>query len=266
MNTRGLCKELKLLRNYNRKIRSRYQLVIILAAIVSSLSFHATCFADSESNAEKDELEIALEKRKVLRERLKLANDEFESIKTSISKPSGSAAEQIEIQYKLKKMQRDISALAQELKDNASDIEKEKRFKDLWTLWSAAVVKSQNDFAFNQDKFMQTNKDKIIQLIFDRAVPRNFYDQSVFFNPQLVVDTVPSKIIDEPSRVLLLSMQASEKRKLTLSMLVNTAKRVVNLYSDFKRATNEKDKERAYQGLVDLAGKIAVDEVINHNR
>lgn len=113
---------------------------------------------------------------------------------------------------------------------------------------------------------MQTNKDKIIRLIFDRVVPRNFYYQSVFFNPQLVEDTVPSKIIDEPSRVLLLSIQESEKRKLTLSMLVNTAKRVVNLYSDFKRAKNETDKEYAYQGPIDLAGETAVDEVINHNR
>ncbi len=123
-------------------MRSRYKLVIVLAAIVSSMSFHATCRADSESSVEKDDLKVALEKRKVLREKLKLANEEFESIKTSISNPSGSAAEQIEIQYKLKKMQREFYALRQELKDNASDIEKEKRFEDLWTLWSASVVKS----------------------------------------------------------------------------------------------------------------------------
>lgn len=241
-------------------------MAIVLMAIVSSMSFHATCRADSGSAVEKDDLEIALDKRKVLREKLKLANDEFESIKTSISKPSGSVSEQIEIQYKLKKMQRDISALDQELKDNASDIEKEKRFEDLWTLWSATVVKSQSYFAFTQDKFVQTNKDKIIHLIFDRVVPRNFYDQSVFFNPQLVVDTVPSKIADEPSRVLLLSMQENEKRKLTLSRLFSAAKRVINLYSDFKRAKKETDKEYLYQELVDLAGKTAVDEVLNHNR
>ncbi len=61
-------------------------------------------------------------------------------------------------------------------------------------------------------------------------------------------------------------MQENEKRKLTFSMLFNSAKRVVNLYSDFKRAKNETDKEYAYQGLIDLAGKTAVDEVMNHNR
>lgn len=246
---------------------SKYQLGIVLAAIVSSLSFHPTCFADAESNSEKDELEIALEKREVLRERLKLANDEFESVKKSVSNPSGSAAEQIEIQYKLKKMQREFDALMQELKDNASDIKKQKRLKDLWILWTAAIENSPDvNFMFGADKYVYANKDKIMKMVFEKVVPRNTYDQSIFFGPQCVVDTIPSEVINESSRALLLSMQENEKRRFLLSMLFDVSKNLVSNYFDYERATNEKDRQHAHQRLVDFAGQATVDEILNHNR
>lgn len=97
---------------------------IFAAVLILTIAYSGSRLAArAEEHTSSDPLAVALEKRKILREKLKQANEEYEPMKAEVEKPDKSPSEQIEMQYKLKRFTRDLNQLKAELKENNKEIQ-----------------------------------------------------------------------------------------------------------------------------------------------
>jgi len=248
-----------------KKLFFRFAFALILTGQFVAFVPMMYCRADEQKNANSDPFASALEKRKAATEKLKAANEEFESLKAAVAKPAKSDSDCIEMQYRLKKAQREINQIRQELKDSESDINKAIEFNNLWKLWQAALKNSSELMELmSADKFTNGNKEELLQLIFQKAVPRNSYDFGSNINPQVVGNKAVKDIETEHSTALLKTMEGTDARKKILSLLRQSITNLVTAYFEYQNAVSDEERQRSFQKMVDLAGDEVVDEVINN--
>ncbi len=172
----------------------------------------------AEEHTSSDPLATALEKRKILREKLKQANEEYEPMKAEVEKPDKSPSEQIEMQYKLKRLTRDMNQL-QELVD----------IKNL----AKASLEHASDFQvlLAKYKLVKDNQDVLIKVATQNALVKKGSNSGLFFDPKYVIDSVPGsyELEDKSTLALLDSIEKNKEMALTYSLMKNHVKQVAVL-------------------------------------
>lgn len=186
----------------------------------------------AEEHTSSDPLATALEKRKILREKLKQANEEYEPMKAEVEKPDKSPSEQIEMQYKLKRLTRDMNQLKAELKENNKEIQSAQELVDIKNLAKASLEHA-SDFQvlLAKYKLVKDNQDVLIKVATQNALVKKGSNSGLFFDPKYVIDSVPGsyELEDKSTLALLDSIEKNKEMALTYSLMKNHVKQVAVL-------------------------------------
>lgn len=242
------------------------KLAIVVLVVFSLANFSLVCRADEHSDS--DPLAAALEKRKVLREKLKQAYEEYAPIKAEVEKPDKSPSEGIEMQYKLKKLTLNLNQLKAELKENNKEIQSAYELVDIKNLAKASLKQgAELEFFLTKHKLIHENQDALIEAAIQSVFAKNSSDNGLFFGPKYVIDTVPGSFALDKSKVKLIDLIGRhEEMAMMFSIMKNKVNQVFIAYREYHLAKSEPERERARKKLVYLAGAKTVDDVLKDNR